>query len=91
MEATLSFHPVPLQGGLGLAALAGPSPPQCNPLLSHLCLLCSLSCVGVLTRSPLPSLPFSFQIHHDLGFFLFLDNVGQTDFSLFPSLFLLIT
>lgn len=60
MEATLSFHPVPLQGGLGLAALAGPSPPQCNPLLSHLCLLCSLSCVGVLTGSPLPCPPFPF-------------------------------
>lgn len=94
MEATLSFHSVPLHwGGLGLAALAGPSPPRCNPLLvSPLSALFPLVCRGADRITPaLPSLPFSFQIRHDLGFFVFLANVGQTDFSLFPSLFLLIT
>lgn len=94
MEATLSSHSVPLHGGVwAWQHWQGPSPPQCNPLLvSPLSALFPLVCRGADSITPaLPSLPFSFQICHDLGFFLFLANVGQTDFSLFPSLFLLIT
>lgn len=90
MEATLSSSLCHCPGGSGAGRA---SPPRCHPLLvSPLSALSPLVCRGADRTTPaLPSLPFSFQICHDLGFFLFLAKVGQTDFSLFPSLFLLIT
>lgn len=61
MEATLSFHSVPLHWGVwAWQRWQGPPYPGAIHFLSHLCLLCSLSCVGVLTGSPLPCPPFPF-------------------------------
>lgn len=61
MEATLSFTLSRCTGGSGPGSTGrGPPHPSAIHFLSHLCLLCSLSCVGVLTASPLPCPPFPF-------------------------------